>query len=219
MNTKAAGERLRKFRKALKLTQIELAKILDISKTTLRRYERGESEITKTLAYALNALFGLNPDWLLYGKGKMFFESMKVEQLEKKVNRVPLRAVPVINTNVPAGFPDMPLENLEVSDYIYLPAERIPENSICVRVRGDSMSPEIKDGDYVLFVPAGIGDLKNGDIVIVMNEWNELMIKRFRVKNGEIYLVSDNPEYPTFKPNEAYKIVGKVIKRITIKNL
>ena len=63
--------------------------------------------------------------------------------------------------------------------------------------------------DYVLFI--NDGEIKNGDVVVVNNEWGESMIKRFRLKDGEPYLVSDNPEYPGFRPNEYYRIIGKVI--------
>lgn len=37
------------------------------------------------------------------------------------------------------------------------------------------------------------------------------MLKRYREKDGKIYLTSDNYEYPTITPNEHYKIIGKVI--------
>ena len=155
----------------------------------------------------------------------MFLQPSKVENsqiavediLEKYPETMHARPVPVINGHVPAGFPDIPLQQEQIVDYLYLPD--IPKNSLAIKVKGESMSPTIRDDDYVVFVPAGIADLTNGDVVIVRNEWNELVVKRFRIKNGEIYLTSDNPEYPTIKPNENYKIVGKVIQIVTIKKL
>lgn len=45
---------------------------------------------------------------------------------------------------------------------------------------------------------------------MVNNEFGESMIKRYRVKpDGEVWLTSDNPEYPSFKPNEQYRIIGR----------
>lgn len=47
---------------------------------------------------------------------------------------------------------------------------------------------------------------------MVNNEFGDSMIKRYRVKpDGEVGLFSDNPEYPSFKPNEHYRILGKVL--------
>ncbi|MBW1976292.1 MAG: hypothetical protein JRI45_12165 [Deltaproteobacteria bacterium] len=130
-----------------------------------------------------------------------------------------VRPVPVINLQVSAGFPEMPLEDEQIQSYLYLPFGEAPSDAIAVKVKEHSMSPSIEDGEYVIFLPAGMTDVKSGDIVLVRNEWNELILKRFREKFGEMFLSSDNPEYPTIKPNEEYTIVGKVIKKVTVQNL
>jgi phage repressor protein C with HTH and peptisase S24 domain len=82
-------------------------------------------------------------------------------------------------------------------------------------VKGDSMSPEIRDGAYVLFTQNE--EYKTGDILVVNNEWGETMCKRFREKEGRAYLSSENPEYPTVEANEHYRIIGKVIESWTRK--
>lgn len=46
----------------------------------------------------------------------------------------------------------------------------------------------------------------------MQNEWGEAMLKRYRVKGGEVNLTSDNFEYPAFKPNKHYRIIGKIIR-------
>ncbi len=71
------------------------------------------------------------------------------------------------------------------------------------------MSPAMRDGDYVFFIPDS--DINNGDIVAVVNEWGEYVLKRYRTKDGEVYLASDNPEYPIIKLDNGYKILGKVL--------
>ena len=108
----------------------------------------------------------------------------------------------------------MPLDKEQIIDYLYLPD--IPKGSLAIKVRGASMEPTIEDGDYVVFLPINklTEPIKNGDIIIVRNEWNELILKRYREKEGKAYLTSDNPKYPTIEPNENYKIIGKIIRRV-----
>ncbi|MEJ5227226.1 XRE family transcriptional regulator [Thermodesulfovibrio sp.] len=195
---KNLGHRIKEARIKAKLTQVELAKRLNIAYQTLNKYEKGhripDSEILRRIAIETNC----NPTWLLTGEGEMFQNPPVPEAL-------PVQTVPVLG-KVPAGFPEHVAE--EVVDYIALP--NVPPNSYALIVKGDSMSPTIKDGDYILFVP--ITDIKNGDVVVVLNEWGETILKRFRKKDNEVFLTSDNPEYPVIKPNEHYKIVGKVTK-------
>lgn len=71
------------------------------------------------------------------------------------------------------------------------------------------MEPNIKHDDYVLFVINQ--EIQAGDVVIINNEWGETMVKRYQIKGDEQFLISDNPEFPTFKANDHYRIVGKVI--------
>jgi len=113
----------------------------------------------------------------------------------------------------------MSLKDEQIQDYLCLPFGEAPSNSMAVKVKGHSMSPTIKDGEYVIFLPANMSSVRSGDIVVVRNEWNELILKRFREKYGEMFLTSDNPEYPTFKANEEYTIVGKVVKKVNIEML
>lgn len=126
----------------------------------------------------------------------------------------PLIPVPVIDQHAPAGFPEMPLDHEYIIDQIYVPD--IPKGSMATKVKGNSMAPTIKDGEYIVFLPIEKKQVKNGDVIIVMNEWNELMVKRYREKEGKVYLTSGNPEYPTVEPNEQYKLSAKVIKNVRI---
>jgi SOS-response transcriptional repressor LexA len=73
------------------------------------------------------------------------------------------------------------------------------------------MSPAIKDGDHVVFVACGNGDLKNGDVLVALNERNEALMKRYCIKEDAVYLVSNNRNYPTFKIGEQHNLTGKVL--------
>jgi repressor LexA len=194
---KKIGERIKIARNKAGLTQEGLAKKVGITYPTLNKYERNHripnSQILGRIAKELHC----NPGWLLTGEGDMLGEP-------SALNTIPVSNIPVLG-RVPSGFPDRVSE--EIIEYISLP--KIPSGAYALIVKGNSMGPNIKDGDYAIFIPNS--NIENGDIVVAIDEWGESMLKRYRTKDDEVLLVSDNPEYPTHRLTEKNKIVGKVI--------
>ena len=87
----AIGERLRAWRRSMRLTQNDLATQLDVNKATLRRYELGLNALTTshlTLLYS----HGVNMNWLLTGEGGMLRADspspIEVSPAEKKINEL-----------------------------------------------------------------------------------------------------------------------------------
>lgn len=157
--------------------------------------------------------FGVNLNWLLTGEGPMFIkkprwleEREEQEALAKELGAILVEPVPVLGY-VPAGFlTEIPED--AIIEWVQLPD--IPKNSFVFIARGDSMSPIIRDGDYIVVVPNK--EIVSGNIVMYQNEWGEVSIKRLRRKNDKIYLVPENPEYPiTEYDPQKHKIIGKVI--------
>lgn len=145
--------------------------------------------------------FGANVDWVHTGTGSPFLE---VGQKEPSPKIATLTAIPVLG-RVPAGIPELAEEYIE--SYVTIPDA--PSDSYALKVTGESMEPGISHGDYVLFVIDQ--DAKHNDVVIVNDEFGDSMIKRLKEKDGEYLLVSDNPKYPTYKPNGHYRIMGVVV--------
>lgn len=63
----AIGKRLKAKREALGLTQVQLAEKLDVSPKTYIFYETGKRAVGLKLILAMNALYGVHPDFLLFG--------------------------------------------------------------------------------------------------------------------------------------------------------
>lgn len=131
---------------------------------------------------------------------------------EKEKNRAirltpPARRLPLVG-KVPAGNPFLALQ--EYTQFIPVPEELAGhEGSFLVRVEGDSMiGDHILDGDYVMVHPQSNAD--NGDIVIALLDQEEVTVKRFYKKGGEIILKPSNPAYHPIITKEA-AIIGKVI--------
>lgn len=60
-----SGDRLKLFRKENKLTQDKLAKILNISRTTIAEYERGTNLIATPFLYTICKKYNISADYLL----------------------------------------------------------------------------------------------------------------------------------------------------------
>jgi SOS-response transcriptional repressor LexA len=187
------GDRIRIARKRAGLTQEKLAEKIGITYPTMNKYERGHRIPSAELLARIAKILGCDPGWLLSGEGSSI-----------EAQPVPALPTPVLN-KVPEKFPEHVSE--ETVEYLSLPD--VPRGAFSFVVKGESMSPAIRDNDYVIFIPKK--DIKNGDIIVANNEWGEFILRRYRKKNSNVLLVSDNPEYPLLKPEKGYKIIGKVI--------
>ncbi len=191
------GERIKLVRVKAGLTQAELAKKLGITYPTVNKYERGHRIPDAALLSHMAKLFTCDPGWLLTGETALHV----MASVPKAISVV---QIPLIS-KVPDDFPERVSE--EIAGYISLP--NIPQGAYSIIVRGDNMSPSIRDGDYVIFVPDE--DIKNGDIIVVNDEWGESILRRYRRKKSKSLLVSDNPEYQAGALNKNHKIIGRVI--------
>ncbi|NOZ70109.1 MAG: helix-turn-helix domain-containing protein [Deferribacteres bacterium] len=188
--------RIKKARTRAGITQGELARMLGITYPTLNRYERGHRTPDAALLNRMAKILECDPGWLLSGKG---------EDDERAPSAArPLTRTPVLR-KVPDRFPERVSE--EITEYISLPD--VPRGAFSLIVRGESMSPAIRDSDYVIFVPRR--DIADGDLIVVNDEWGESIVRRYRKRGSKAFLVSENPEYPAIKLSRRCRIMGKVI--------
>ncbi len=85
-----------------------------------------------------------------------------------------------------------------------------------IKVRGDSMEPVIKDGEYVV-VDTASKDIINGKIYVISDKDGGLLIRRiYKLNNGFLKLLPENELYKsqTVKAEEI-RIIGKAIKAVS----
>ena len=189
-------------RKSMGLTQLELAKRLNLSESAISLYESGKRfpdlQTLKELSRVLN----------------MPMSIMLGEQI-KGVK------IPVLG-NVPAGIP---LEAItDIIDYEEIsPSLASSGEYFALRIKGDSMSPRICDGDIVIVKEQQTCD--SGDIAIVMVNGNEATCKEVQISNSGLTLIGWNVAVfpPMFFTQEDIKtlpvqIIGVVVE-VRIKNI
>lgn len=197
----SVGPRIKEIRLAKGLTQKEFADSLGIVQGFLSSLERGKKVPSDTLLIALCHLYEINPEWMQSGTGKMFKSSPR----ERGPNSLVVTRTPLLR-HISKGFPNEVTEE-DVFDYVSLP--HVPEGCYALITYGDFMAPTIRDGDLVIFRPGG--EIVNRDIVLVRNRWEEVIIRRYRLKEDELYFAPDNPSYSPFRPDPNTSIIGKVI--------
>lgn len=195
------AKRLKELRASRGLTQDDLARELNLVKSSISMYENGKRKPSFEVLEAIADYFNVNMD-TLYSSAPIFVPSLK---------RVPMLGYAA------AG---QPLENLGGQDTYYVETDSRYAVDFCITVRGDSMiNAGINDGDIV-FVKAQ-PEVPNGKIACVEIDNERVCIKRFYKTDTGVMLVSENPKYAPLQFSESncsdFKILGlAVIKQSEI---
>lgn len=109
---------------------------------------------------------------------------------------------------VPAGQPVEAIS--EVEDYLAVDEAIAKRANFVLRVKGDSMSPQILDGDMVLVQSTPVAN--NGDVVVASVDDGDATVKRLRLGGRTLFLEPINPAYPVIRGRIA--VLGKVTSLI-----
>lgn len=195
------GQKIKQLRKAHKLTQEELAKILDVKPTAVSAWELGRNKPLMDKLDMMAHYFGVPISY--------FFEENQIKRSKNHIHFVKLPIVGTIScgNGVIAyedieGYEDVPRSWLNGGEYFFL------------RAKGDSMiNARIMDGDLLLIRRQD--DVENGDIAAVLID-GEAVLKRVYKTDDTIILQSENPAYkPIILRKDDMKnirIIGKLKK-------
>ena len=189
------AKRLKELRASRGLTQDDLARELNLVKSSISMYENGKRKPSFEVLEAIADYFNVNMD-TLYSSAPVFVPSLK---------RVPMLGYAA------AG---QPLENLDGQDTFYVETDSRYAVDFCITVRGDSMiNAGINDGDIV-FVKAQ-PEVPNGKIACVEIDNERVCIKRFYKTDTDVMLVSENPKYAPLQFSESncsdFKVLGLAV--------
>lgn len=193
------GRRIKEIRKINGLTQKEFSLALGIVQGYLSGIEQGKKPPHITLLFAICHKFGVNEKWLFSGEGSPLSASNKSPGL-------PSAKIPLLD-RIPPGFPDS-VKPEDIADYVCLP--KIREGCFAIIADGDFMAPTIRAGDLVIFTPGE--EAENRSIVLLTNRWGEMILRRCRIKEGEIFFSPENAIYTPFKPDSDTRIYGTVVE-------
>lgn len=207
MNNKDVKTIIKNRRLELGLTMSQVAKIVGVSEATVSRWESGNiANMRRDRIALLSKALQLSPK-IIMGSG------------DSNDAPTPLNAIPVgeqgmlpIIGNVSAGNGTLAYDDI----LGYEPVEKRYSNEqyFFLRVVGDSMTPEIKDGDLVLVHKQDSVDSGNYAVITVDDEDGCVKIVKYGIDWIELHSI--NPYYPVRRfENEdvlRLRVIGKVIE-------
>lgn len=216
------SKKLRDRRKELNLTMLEVAQRTGVSEATVSRWESGDiANMRRDKIVALAKALQVAPAFIMgWDEAVSAGNSTKPEENsnvifldEHKIHMIPLFE------SVSAGFGATAAN--EIIDYIpcYIENEAEAFETLCIKVKGDSMFPKIEEGDIIQVRKQTSVD--SGSIAVVLVDRAEGMVKKVVYGKDWIELHSINPMYPIqeFKGPDVQRLevvglVKKIIKNV-----
>ncbi len=198
------GQRLKQARELRKITLEEAGKKVDVHKSTVLRWENGETEKIKfPIIELLASYYNVDPVWLM-GYDVPMEKSIKIDELGNPVAEVPLLGI------VKAGYDYLAQENW--IDTIDVDKKLVDSGELfALKVKGDSMSPTLIEDDIVIIKKQD--DFETGDIVVALINGDEATIKKGKKSDTSILLQPLNTNYEPliFTYDEMKTIPVKII--------
>ncbi len=208
------GERLRSAREAREMDQATLAEKIGVVTRTLQRWEKGEQVPDGVSITKMAKVTQVQPTWLLTGEGEMYPRPSRPPNVYSlplaQRHRMKLVDLPLVSS-VPAGKVATMFHPDYVDNYVTVDDVKDP-GAFALKVKGNSMSPRIEDGDIVIVSPQQ--EPHNGDICVIrVNE--EDTLKKVKFEGNYIHLIPLNPEFePVTVKKKEVNFVWKVVKLI-----
>lgn len=202
------GINLKKIRQDNGLTQEELAKKINTSRSNIANYENDKNMPSVDILEKISKVLNCSTDFLL---GKI---------TENKFDKNKYYMCPVYG-RISAGQPNWAEECIEGRLPIDIELMNIlnPEECFFLRVNGESMNKEIRNGAYALIRKTDF--VENGDIAVVLVNGFDATLKKFS-KQGDLIILepmSTDPSFTTqvYGKDTEIKVIGKYIGKMEMK--
>ncbi|SQH76964.1 HTH-type transcriptional regulator PrtR [Shewanella benthica] len=158
---KTLGIRSKERRKLIKLTQLELSKLVGVSSVTISQWESGDTSPNGQNLYKLAKALKCDPDWLLFGhdknfegKGSDWTGSLELWGNETVLSKDEVEVPFFTEVELSAGDGNIPAQENHGPKLRFARStlKRLgvqPENVACVKVSGNSMEPVLPNGSTV----------------------------------------------------------------------
>lgn len=178
---------------------VEVGRATGINPSTFTTWKKGTTTPKQSTLKKIADYFGVSLSWLL-------------GETDDREQDNGMTKIPVVGL-VAAGIPITAQEN--IIGYEEVPKEILSRGQFFgLRIKGDSMSPAILDGDVVIVRKQETAD--TGDVVIALVNGEDGVCKKLIKRQDGITLKSINPDYGDFNyTNDQIRtmpviIVGKV---------
>lgn len=188
-------------------SQTELASTLGINRSAITQARKKDAMPDKWIL-KLYRIYGLNPNWIENGTEPMFLKSTGDSVFKN---------IPKVSARLSAGSGSFEV-GTEIEGYYafrkdWLSTKGNISRMVLMNIFGNSMEPELKDGDTIL-IDESQKDILAGAIYAIGVE-DTIMVKRVEKHPNKLVLISENKDYsPIYldeKEMKNIRIIGKVI--------
>ena len=203
------ADRLRELRIRKNMTQGELSKATGLTQSAIAMYETGKREPKIEVMELLADYFNVDMNYITGKTDKTTMLSASA------IDAIDVIKIPLLG-RVVAGSPQEAIQ--EADEFIYIPSmnHRRSDDYFALRVNGESMEPNLMDGDIAIVHIQP--DVDSGQIAVVLIDNQDSTVKRVFITPDGITLVADNPAVfsPRFFTNDdcltlPVKILGRVV--------
>ncbi len=200
-NKSIMSKNIIKFMKENNVDRRKLSKDLNIKYTTLSDWINAKTYPRIDKIEMLANYFNVNKSDLVEDKSTI-----------NSIETLPVKEIPIVS-QISAGLPIYAEENILERTYIATKQLNSNKEIFGLRVSGDSMDKEFRDGDVVIVEKDAI--VENGQIAVIQVNGYNATVKRVRYEKDRIILIpeSNNPaHYPqVYSQDDEVKIIGKVV--------
>ncbi len=191
------GQRLQQLREEHNLNKIEIAKVLNKTRSMIGYYESGDRLPSFEVLVTLADHFGVSLDWLI-GKSDIKEIGHRKEQIHLgRTVKVPIipQTIPHLGTKISSpnntvGYADFPVNLLGEGDYI------------CIAIEDDE-----QPNSYALTkLQDSVGDGK----LCAIQVGDQIRLLRIFKTNGSFVLCGPKQEPPEMLKRREFKIIGSV---------
>jgi phage repressor protein C with HTH and peptisase S24 domain len=188
-------------------SQNELASVLNIHRAAVSQAKR-KGAVPERWILILSRKFGLNPEWLETGEG-LTFSSQEAGAAFVHVPKVAAR----LSAGGGSFETASKIEGHFAFQRSWLTQKGDPGRMVLMDVSGDSMEPEIRDGDMVLIDRSRVEMLAGAIYAVGVDE--AILVKRVEKQPNALVLHSDNPRYAPMvlrgDETAGVRMIGRVI--------
>ena len=190
-------------------SQTELASVLSINRSAITQARKKDSIPDKWILQLYRS-FGLNPDWIETKNKKKFHQ-------HPEFSDDAFSNIPKVKARLSAGGGSFEVGSNIEGYYAFrkdwLRTKGAISQMVLMDIFGNSMEPEMKDGDTIL-IDESQKDILAGAIYAVGVD-DTIMVKRLEKHPNKLVLLSDNKDYsPIYLQGgeiDSVRIIGKVI--------
>lgn len=183
------GARLKQARESSHITLEEAGNRVGVHKSTVLRWENGDTEKIKLpIIESLATFYNVNPVWL------MGYDVPMDRKIKTDILGNPVVSLPLLGT-VKAGYNYLAQENWIGTVDVETSLVGDGKDYFALKVKGDSMAPVFIEDDIVIIKKQN--DCENNEFAVVIINGDEGTLKKIKKTDNGIILQPLNPAYRT----------------------